>query len=78
MQVDGSHSSKVNVESGVPQGTALGPLFLLLFILYINDLLECVSSQVSLFADDCLLYRPIRSITDLQEDLKALTAWANT
>ncbi len=78
VQVDGSHSSKVDVESGVPQGTVLGPL---LFLLYINDLPEYVSSQVRLFADDCLLYRPIRSITDqlqLQEDLKALTTWAST
>ena len=38
-----------------------------------------VSSQVRLFADDCLLYREINSHSDhiaLQEDLKSLECWA--
>ena len=51
--VDGSFSNYDDVESGVPQGTVLGPL---LFLLHINDLPSCVNSKVRLFADDCLLY----------------------
>ena len=59
--VDGARSKPVDVMSGVPQGTLLGPL---LFLLHINDLPSVVTSQVRLFADDCLMYRPIRSIAN--------------
>lgn len=74
---EGISSDEVAVESGVPQGTVLGPL---LFLCHINDLPNSVSSQVRLFADDCLLYRPIHSDQDrvaLQEDLNALENWAS-
>ena len=74
--LDRKSSDQVRVESGVPQGTVLGPL---LFLCHINDLPASVSSQVRLFADDCLLYREIRTQPDhiaLQADLKKLEAWA--
>ena len=66
---NGAQSSPTDVISGVPQGTVLGPL---LFLVYINDLPNRVVSSCSLFADDCLLYRQIRSPEDcriLQDDL---------
>ena len=59
--VDGTKSDQVHVDSGVPQGTVVGPM---LFLLNINDLPENVKSHVRLFSDDCLLYRPIRSQGD--------------
>ena len=62
--------------SGVPQGTVLGPL---LFLVYLNDLPQCVtSSHTRLFADDCLIYKEIWSQVDadeLQADLDALQEW---
>ena len=74
--IDGESSSETKVLSGVPQGTVLGPL---LFLVHINDLPDRVTSSVRLFADDCLLYRIIKSIKDqeeLQKDLKSLEKWA--
>ena len=51
MVIDGISSKSVSVLSGVPQGTVLGPL---MFLLYINDITDRVSSTLRLFADDCL------------------------
>ena len=51
--IDGQSSSSSPVISSVPQGTVLGPL---LFLSYINDLRDRLSSDVRLFADDLILY----------------------
>ena len=76
--IEGTYSSPCKVTSGVPQGTVLGPT---LFLLYINDLISNIQSTVRLFADDCLIYRPINSPNDhqlLQQDLNTLNTWAKT
>ena len=73
--IEGSKSTPSPVSSGVPQGTVLGPL---LFLAYINDMPECVRSEIKLFADDSLLYRRIQNNADccqLQEDLDKLQEW---
>ncbi len=73
--VDGTASTKAPVVSGVPQGSVLGPL---LFLTYINDLPAAVKSNVRLFADDCVIYRHIKSNQDtamLQDDLDSLARW---
>jgi len=76
--LDSIFSGPVQVLSGVPQGTVLGPL---MFLLYINDITQGINSPLRLFADDCLLYRIISSIEDtvrLQEDLNRLSEWTDT
>ena len=72
--LDGCKSSQLDIISGVPQGTVLGPL---LNLAYINDLPESgVHPDSRLFADDCLVYRLVKSDTArLQEDLEALEKW---
>lgn len=76
--VDGESSQQSPVESGVPQGTVLGPL---LFLVFINDLPSNLSSLIRLFADDCILYREIKNKDDseaLQADINRLCAWEST
>ena len=74
--VNGVHSSYVEVTSGVPQRSVLGPM---LFLLYINDINNAITSQIKLFADDSVLYRNIRNQNDqviLQNDLYTISSWA--
>ncbi len=75
--VEGEGSTTVHVDSGVPQGTVLGPL---MFLLFINDIGDNINSTIKLFADDCLLFRTIKSIEDteqLQKDLNELDNWSH-
>ena len=76
--VDGSHSSHLEVVSGVPQGTVLGPT---LFLLFINDIVDRSDSTIRLFADDAVVYREISFPSDhtcLQYDLRNLQSRAKT
>ena len=75
--IECEQSNKAVVESEVPQGAVLGPL---LFLYHINDLPECVKSQVCLFADDCLLYHQIQNREEHilhQNDLACQVEWAH-
>ena len=77
--VNGETSDPVKVISGVPQGSVLGPL---LFLIYIDDITSLQLSEgtnVSLYADDMLLYKPISSDNDyveLQHDIDQVHVWS--
>ena len=80
VSVGGATSSITLIEHGVPQGSVLGPL---LFLLYINDLNNCIRhSIVRHFADDTNLIYTIDArkknrnpARKLNQDLKSLNNW---
>ena len=76
--VNGFQSNPADVKSGVPQGTVLGPI---LFLIYINDLHQCINhSLISHFADDTRILKAIKISSDvdlLQQDLKETVRWSH-
>ena len=77
MFVNGHDSNFTQVKSGVPQGTVLGPL---MSLLYVNGIDYDISSQLQLFADDCILHRVINNEQDklLQHDLNLIVRWTES
>ena len=51
--INGQSSSWGKICAGVPQGSVLGPL---MFLIYINDIVNVVRSNIIMFADDTSLY----------------------
>ena len=78
MLLNGQLSSWSNIETGIPQGSILGPF---LFLVYINDLSEGLTTNARLFADDVSLFSVVDNInlsaTNLNNDLSRINAWAN-
>ena len=73
LHVDGFNSSCESVKCGVPQGSVLGPL---LFLLYINDLPNCVNAGITFFADDTnIFHNESNSARSLPEILKDVDVW---
>ena len=76
VNINGTYSKWKNVNSGVPQGSVLGPV---LFILFVNDVPNILkSSTCSIFADDTKVKRNVDTVEDadkVQEDLNELYKW---
>ena len=74
--INGTSSCWLDVKSGVPQGSVLGPI---LFLIYINDLDDGLLCKVSKFADDTKIAGKVTTTEEreaLQSDLDKLTNWA--
>ena len=77
--IRGQSSSFLEVKSGVPQGSVLGPI---LFLIYINDITSDITSNKKLYADDTSLYYPILKNSEhecyqvIKGDLHHIEAWA--
>ena len=76
--LNGLSSDWRNLGSGVPQGSVLGPL---LFLIFINDLTEGISSNIRLFADDVALFAKVTdpnvTYQTLTNDLAKISEWAS-
>ena len=64
--LNGQTSSWADVNAGVPQGSILGPL---LFLIYINDLADGLSSNAKLFADDTSLFSVVHNANTTPKEL---------
>ncbi|MAG86068.1 MAG: hypothetical protein CMB97_01485 [Flavobacteriaceae bacterium] len=75
--LNGKTSNWETITSSVPQGSVLDPLF---FLIYINDLVENVSCNIKLFAEDTSLFTVVHDVarpsTDLNNDLERVDLWA--
>ena len=75
--LNGQESSWSPILAGVPQGSAVGPLF---FLIYVNDLSHNLSSTARLFADDTSVFSIVHDIDSstkqLNDDLKKISDWA--
>ena len=75
--LNGKSSKWSPIRAGVPQGSVLGPL---LFLVYINDLVDNISSDAKLFADDTSLFTVVYdeniAAEQLNRDLKIIAEWA--
>ena len=75
--INNTNSDWREIKAGVPQGSILGPLF---FLIFINDIITDIQSNIKLFADDTSLYlivdNPVSTASILNDDLDKIHDWS--
>ena len=75
--LNGQNYKWSNISATVPQGSILGPR---LFLIYINDLFDNLSSNPKRFADDTLLFSVVHDVyqsgINVNDDLEKINSWA--
>jgi len=75
VQYNGYKSLPFKASSGVPPGSNLGPL---LFLIFINDIVESIEVEHQIYADDLRLYVTVEDPGDclkLQRSLNGVSEW---
>ena len=76
--LNGKSSVWSPITAGVPQGSVLGPL---LFLIYINDSVDNITSEAKLFADDSSLFTVVYDVDiaadKLNRDFEIISNWAH-
>ena len=77
---EGFSSTLRSIHAGVPQGSVLGPF---LFLIYINDIVNDISNDIRLFADDTSLFvivddDPAVAAASLTNDMDVISNWAKS
>ena len=68
---------EISLSNGVPQGSILGPL---LFLIFFNDITECVqNAEIIKYADDTVLFFPAKDLrtieVNLSHDIERIATW---
>ena len=66
VSIENKYSSISKISCGVSQGSILGPL---LFLIYVNDMKQAVSSDLLLYADDSCLIFQHKHVTEIEKHL---------
>jgi retron-type reverse transcriptase len=75
--INGETSDTKSINAGVPQGSILEPMF---FLIYINDIVNNISCNTKLFADDTPLYLVVdneyEAAEQLNKDIESIQQWS--
>jgi len=79
--LEGASSPTIEVTSGVPQGSILGPLLFCLSMDTLSEVSLSSSSSLNMYADDIVFWKPIlcdEDLSALQDDISSISEWVSS